>query len=153
MSKDLFDRAIETGNNPDSWVKTAFNQILGSIYSCEIKEEELDKLIEEMAYYAMKKLDIKEENFNWQSIEEWQFKEQYNLAEYYLDFSEIKKIISKAKVSEEYDWEDIYSKDMPIEKINLKIVKDFKENFDDDICCYTKEEIIEKYNFIENKED
>ena len=90
---DLMDRARELGTEADSWVKIAFNEILGSIYACELKEGELDKLIEDMAYYAMEKLDIKEEDFNWQSIEEWQTKEQYSLANYYLDFSEVKKIV------------------------------------------------------------
>ncbi len=145
---DLMDRARELGTEADSWVKIAFNEILGSIYACELKEGELDKLIEDMAYYAMEKLDIKEEDFNWQSIEEWQTKEQYSLANYYLDFSEVKKIISKAKVLRD-DWEDLESKEMPIKKINQKMLENFKEDFDGNMSIYSKEEIIERYNFIE----
>lgn len=150
MSKDLYDRANELGTDMDSWVKVAFNEILGSIYAYEIEEEELDKLIEDMAYYAMEKLDIKEEDFNWQSIEEWQLKEQYNLAEYYLDFSEVKKIISKAKVLRD-DWEDIESKEMPIKKINQKMLENFKEDIDDSMNCYNRKEMIERYNFVETR--
>ncbi len=146
---DLMDRAKQLGTEADSWVKIAFNEILASIYACELKEGELDKLIEEMAYYAMEKLDIKEEDFNWQSIEEWQTKEQYSLAQYYIeDFSEVKKIICKAKVLRD-DWEDIESKEMPIKKINQKMLENFKEDFDGNMSIYSKEEIIERYNFIE----
>lgn len=146
---DLMDRAKQLGTEADSWVKIAFNEILASIYACELKEGELDKLIEEMAYYAMEKLDIKEEDFNWQSIEEWQTKEQYSLVQYYIeDFSEVKKIICKAKVLRD-DWEDIESKEMPIKKINQKMLENFKEDFDGNMSIYSKEEIIERYNFIE----
>ena len=157
MSKDLFDRAVEIGNNdPSEWVRTAFNEILSSIYLCEIKEKVLDKLIEDLAYYAMNKLDIKEEDFNWQSIEEWHYREIHNLASPYsdyLDFSEIKKIIAKSKISDEYSWEEICSKEMPVESINEQIIKYFKETIDEDmeICKYSKEYIIERYNFIEKK--
>ncbi len=144
---DLMDRARELGTEADSWVKIAFNEILGSIYACELKEGELDKLIEDMAYYAMEKLDIKEEDFNWQSIEEWQTKEQYSLANYYLDFSEVKKIISKAKVLRD-DWEDLESKEMPIKKINQKMLENFKEGFDEEIKIFSREEMIKRYDFI-----
>ena len=65
---DLMDRARELGTEADSWVKIAFNEILANIYACEIKEGELDKLIEDMAYYAMEKLDIKEQFFNQQHL-------------------------------------------------------------------------------------
>lgn len=146
---DLMDRARELGTEADSWVKIAFNEILANIYACELKEGELDKLIEDMAYYAMEKLDIKEEDFNWQSIEDWQTKEQYSLANYYIeDFSEVKKIISKAKVLRD-DWEDIESKEMPIKKINQKMLENFKEDIDGNMCCYSKEEMINRFNFIE----
>ena len=144
---DLMDRARELGTEADSWVKIAFNEILGSIYACELKEGELDKLIEDMAYYAMEKLEIKEEDFNWQSIEEWQTKEQYSLANYYLDFSEVKKIISKAKVLRD-DWEDLESKEMPIKKINQKMLENFKEGFDEEIKIFSREEMIKRYDFI-----
>ena len=122
MAKDLFDRAVEIGSDePDEWVRTAFNEILGSIYLCEIKEKELDKLIEDLAYYVLDKLEIEESVFNWQSIEEWHYREIRNLASSYLDylsFSEIKKIIAKSKIPDEDSWEEICSKEMPVKRIN-----------------------------------
>jgi len=157
MSKNLSDRAVETGNDePDEWVRTAFNEIVASIYYCETKEEVLDKLIEDLTYYVIDKLDIEESNFNWQSIEEWHNKEIYNLASPYsdyLDFSEIKKIIAKSKISDEYSWEGICSKEMPIERINEQILKNFKETIDDMEKIYnSKEKVIEIFNFIEKEE-
>jgi len=158
MSKDLFNRAVEIGSNePDEWVRTAFNEILGSIYLCEISEEEYDKIVEDLAYYIMNELDIEESIFNWQSIEKWHYKEIHNLASSYLDylsFSEIKKIIAKSKISDEDSWEEICSKEMPLKRINEQIIKNFKEMIEEDRKIFndTKEEMIKRYGFIE-KED
>jgi predicted metal-dependent hydrolase len=130
MSNDLNDLADKRGISADnSWTKIAFNEILGCIYNSEITEEELDELIEKMASIVIEKLGIAEEEIDWQKIEEWHFKETYNLVsyEYYLDFDEAKKIICKSKVSADYDWEDISSSAMDIPKINKKMIEEFKE--------------------------
>jgi len=154
MSKDLFDRAEEKGIDGDgSWVKIAFNEILGTIYHSEVKEEELDKLIEEMASILFEKLNIKEEELDWQKVEEWQFKEVCNLISYddeYLTFNEAKKIISKAKVSKNSDWEDMSSGAMDIKNINKKILENFNEEIEDykNTDEKTFKEFIEKGIYI-----
>lgn len=57
MKKTLFDRAVERdSSDPDSYIKTAFDEILGVIYSSATSETIEDKIIEDMAYYAMKRL-------------------------------------------------------------------------------------------------
>lgn len=129
MSEALFKKAEEVQIMDGSLVQIAFNEILGSIYSREISEEKLDELIENMANLLMEKLSISEDKINWQMIEEWHYKEQYKLLEYeiYLDFNDAKKIISKSKVSSDYDWEDISSSAMPIDNINKKMISEFKE--------------------------
>jgi len=149
----LFDRAVEIGcNSPDEWVKTAFNEILAGIYLCGIEEEVYDNLINDLAYYIMEQLDIEESLFNWQSIEEWHYKEIHKLATHYLDFLEIKKIIAKSKISDEYNWEEICSKEMPVERINEQIVKDFKEQINWELkdLGRNKKEMIKEYNLIKN---
>jgi hypothetical protein len=154
-SKDLMHRASDRNSNScsDEWVQTAFNEILGSIYSSEIKKEEEEKLIDELAYYVMEKLNIKESEFNWQSIEEWHHSELYRLTsyEFYLDFDEAKKIIYKSKVSEDYSWEDISSKEMPIDKINKKMLGAFKEEFDEKFHLWGREELIKKCNYCRER--
>lgn len=134
MSKDLMDIANERGMAGDnSFVRIAFNEILGSIYHSEIKENDLDELIEKMASIIFEKLGIKENELDWQKVEDWQYKEVYNLIsyDYYLDFDDAKKIISKSKISPHYDWEDISSNAMDISKINEKILDSFKEYIED----------------------
>lgn len=138
MSKTLFDRAVERESpNPDSYIKTAFDEILGAIYSNAISEEEDDKLIEDMAYYAMEKLGIEEEKFNWKTVEDFQHREIHLLASWCFSFSEVIKIVAKAKVSDNYDWEDIKSNLISVEEINKKILSDFKINLDDNISLYS----------------
>jgi len=134
MSKNLMDMADEKGIDCNgSWVRIAFNEILGTIYHSEIKEEAEDKLIEAMASIIFEKLDIKENELDWQKIEDWHYKEAYNLISYdhYLDFDDAKKIISKSKISPHYDWEDISSSAMDISKINEKILDTFREYIED----------------------
>jgi len=146
MNKTLFDRAVDRDSpNPNSYVKTAFDEILGAIYSTVISEEEDNKLIEDMAYYAMEKLGIEEENFNWQTIEEFQYREAYSLATWYFSFPEVIKIITKAKVSNNYEWEDIKSSAIPLEEINKKILSDFKVNLDEYISVYSIEDAKKGY--------
>ncbi len=156
MSKDLHSRAVENGSDdPDGWVKTAFNEILGTIYYSGIKEKELDELIEKMASIIFEKLDIKEDELDWQQVESWHHKEVYNFTsyDYYLNFEEAKKIISKSKISGDYDWEDISSNAMDISKINEKILKTFEEYIDDynDTDKETLYSLIEKGIYINLK--
>jgi len=149
MSKDLYELAEERGMNGDnSWVRIAFNEILGSIYHSEVTEEKLDKLIEKLASILFEKLGIKEDNLDWQKVEDWHYKEAYNLVsyDYYLDFDEAKKIICKSKISPDYDWEDISSSTMDIKNINEKMIDTFRDYIED----YTRmnketlEEFLEK---------
>lgn len=144
--KNLMDRGIEVRSDTSgSWVKIAFNEILATIYHSGVTEKQSNEVVETLAHYVMKKLDIKEEDLNWQIIEDEYSAETYKFADWYLDFSEIKKIISKSKVSEDYEWEDIESKEMPIDKINQKIISNFKETIDTELTISTKEELIKKY--------
>jgi len=126
MAKDLFERAVENdSSSPDEWVKTAFNEILSAIYHSELKENEYDELIEMMASIISEKLGIKKDEVKWDNIEEWYYKETHRFTEYdyYLNFEDAKKIISKSKISGNYDWEDISSNAMDISKINeIKII-------------------------------
>jgi hypothetical protein len=146
MKKTLFDRAIERDSpNPDSYIKTAFDEILGVIYSSATSETVEDKIIEDMAYYAMKKLEIEESNFNWQTIEDILHKETYSLATWHFNFSEVIQIVSKGKVSDNYDWEDIKSNVMSVEEINTKILSDFKINLDEHISIYSIDETKKSY--------
>ena len=158
MCKDLQDMAKEKGIECEgSWIKMAFNEILGTIYFSEISEDELDKLIEKLASIALKYLDIREDELDWQKIEEYHYKEVYNLISYedYLDFNEAKKIISKAKVSQDYEWEDIESKAMDISKINKKILENFTE-YIEEFTSYdeqTRKEFIEKGIYIDFRDN
>lgn len=125
----LSKKAEEIGIMDGSLTQIAFNEILGNIYINSISEEKLDKLIEDIADILMEKLGVSEDKINWQMIEEWHYKEYSKLLEFeiYLDFKEAIKIISKSKVSSDYDWEDISSSAMQIDKINEKMISEFKE--------------------------
>jgi len=154
MSKDLYELAEERGmDGNNSWVRIAFNEILGSIYHSEVTEEELDELIEKLASILFEKLGIKEEELDWQKVEEWQFKEAYNLISYdhYLDFDEAKKIICKSKVSPDYDWEDISSGAMDISEIHKKMIDTFSDYIEDykRMGKEDMEEFIEKGIYID----
>lgn len=132
--RDLYDLAEKKGIQADSWVKIAFNEILSVIYSSQMNESESDKLIEKLASIIFDELGIKESELDWQKVEDWHYKETCNLItyeDYYLDFNEAKKIICKAKVSPDYDWEDISSSAMDIDKINQKIIESFREYIED----------------------
>ena len=158
MAKNLLEKALENGSNEvDNWVKTAFNEILGSIYHSKLKEDEFDKLIEKMASVVSEKLGIKENELDWEKVENWHHKEVYNFTayDYYLDFEDAKKIISKSKISEDYDWEDISSSAMDISKINEKILKTFEEYIDDynDMDKEILESLIEKGIYINFREE
>jgi len=149
MSKDLYDLAEERGINTDnSWTRIAFNEILGTIYHSDIEEGELDELIEKLASIIFDKLGIKEDELDWQKVEDWHNKEAHNLVSYdhYLDFDEAKKIICKSKVSPDYNWEDISSSAMDISKINEKMIETFREEIEDysSMNKDTLKEFIEK---------
>jgi len=146
MNKNLLNMGEEKGMECDgSWVRIAFNEILGSIYHSEVKEAELDKLIEKMASILFEKLGIKEKNLDWQKVEEWQHKETYNLVsyDYYFNFDEATKIICKSKVSKDYDWEDISSGAMDIENIHEKMIGSFNETIKE--YNSMKKEILEEF--------
>ena len=120
---DLLDRA------EDSWIKIAFNEILYTIYINAMSTEELDKIIDDMGLILKNKLDIKDDNkLNWQKIEDWHNNYSHSLT-MVLKFDEITNIISKSKITNEHVWEDIESKEIPIEKIN----KDFLEFFQEEL--------------------
>jgi len=128
MSKDLMYLAEERGINADnSWTKVAFNEILGSIYHSKIEEKDIDLIIEKLANILFEKTSINEENIDWEKLEKWHFREVYSFITYetYFDFEEAKEIICKSKVSPDYDWEDISSNAMDIEKIHEKMIKEF----------------------------
>ena len=157
MSKDLYDLAEERGIAADnSWTRIAFNEILGTIYHSEMTEEESDELIDKMASIIFEKLGIKEDELDWQKVEDWQYKEAYNLVSYgqYLDFDEAKKIICKSKISPDYDWEDISSGAMDTSKINEKMLENFREYIEDynRIDKETLEEFIQKGMYIDFRE-
>ena len=93
--KNLLDRE---GNVDGSWVQTAFNEILSTIYSCEMSIEDFDKIIDDMGLLV----EEKAKNFNnikidWQQIEATHYN-YYSTLSYILDFDEMKKIISKLKM-------------------------------------------------------
>ena len=149
MTNILFNRAVERDSpNPDNYIKTAFDEILGVIYNSATNESMDTKLIEEMAYYAINKLEIKEEVFNWQRIEDFYSNETYLLASHYLNFSEVIQIMSKAKVSDKEGWEDIKSSIISVDRIGNKIISTFKENITDSIFVYSIEELRKTF---ENK--
>jgi hypothetical protein len=157
MSKDLYDLAEEIGIDADnSWVRIAFNQLLGSIYHSKMPENEEDLLIEKLASILFEKLGIKEDELDWQKVEDWHYKEAYNLVsyDYYIDFNEAKKIICKAKVSPDYDWEDISSSVMDIKKINEKMIEAFNEFIEDyrKMDGKTLDEFIEKGIYTDFRE-
>jgi len=121
---DLLDRA---GNVDGSWVKTAFNEILSSIYNCTISTKDFDKVIDNMALIIKNKTNIfDDEKIDWQEIETYHY-DYFSTLSNILDFDEIKKIILKAKIKDD-DWEDISSKEIPLEKINKIILERFEED-------------------------
>lgn len=124
---DLLDRAGDT--EEDSWIKIAFNEILSTIYINAMSTKELDKIVDDMGLILKNKLAIKDDNqLDWQKIEAWHNKYSRSLT-MVLNFNEITNIISKSKITSEYEWEDIKSKEIPIEKIN----KDFLEYFQEEL--------------------
>jgi hypothetical protein len=128
MSKDLMDIADERGVPMDcGWIRIAFNEILGSIYHSKTEEKDIDLIIEKLANILFEKTSINEENIDWEKLEKWHLREVYSFITYetYFDFEEAKEIICKSKVSPDYDWEDISSNAMDIEKIHEKMIKEF----------------------------
>jgi len=124
---DLLNRAGDT--KEDSWIKIAFNEILSTIYINAMSTKELDKIVDDMGLILKNKLDINDDNqLDWQKIEAWHNRYSRSLTEV-LEFNEITNIISKSKITNEYEWEDIKSKAIPIEKIN----KDFLEYFQEEL--------------------
>jgi len=129
MSERLTKKADKLAMIDASLIQIAFNEILGTIYWSGLSEEKYDELIETMANLLMAKLDIDKDKIDWQMIEEWHYKESYKLLEFeiYLNFKDATKIISKSKVSDDYNWEDISSSVIPLEEINKKMINEFKE--------------------------
>ena len=128
---DLLDRAGNT--EEDSWIKIAFNEILSTIYINAMSAKELDKIIDDMGLILKNKLAIKDDNqLDWQKIEAWHNKYSRSLT-MVLEFNEITNIISKSKITNEYEWEDIKSKEIPIEKINKDFLNFFQEELDPNI--------------------
>jgi len=143
---DLLDRAGDT--EEDSWIKIAFNEILSTIYINAMSAKELDKIVDDMGLILKNKLDIKDnKQLDWQKIEAWHNKYFRSLT-MVLEFNEITNIISKSKITSEYEWEDIKSKEIPIEKINKDFLEFFQEELDPNILnpkfFLVKEEIPNK---------
>jgi len=121
---DLLDR---DGNTDGSWVKTAFNEILSTIYTCTMSTKSFDDIIDKMGLLVKNKTNIyDDEEINWQQIETCHHGYFSTLSDI-LDFDEIKKIISKSKIKND-DWDNISSKEIPLEKINKIILERFEEN-------------------------
>ena len=128
---DLIDRAEETAE--DNWIKIAFNEILYTMYINAMSTEELDKIIDEMGLILKNKLNIKDDNeLDWQKIETWNTR-YYRSLTMILEFDEIINIISKSKITNEHEWEDIKSKEFPIEKINKDFLKFFEEELNPNV--------------------
>ena len=121
---DLLDRE---GNTDGSWVRTAFNEILSSIYTCTMSTKSFDDMIDKMGLLVKNQTNIyDDEKINWQQIETCHHNYFSTLSDI-LDFDEIKKIISKSKIKDD-EWDDISSKEIPLEKINKIILERFEEN-------------------------
>jgi len=128
---DLLDRAGESGE--DSWVKIAFNEILSTIYINAMSTKELDKIVDNMGAILKNKLDIDDDNLlDWQKIDDWHLRYYRSLIDV-LTFDEIKTIISKSKISNNYEWEDIQSKEIPLKKINKEFLEYFEKELDPNI--------------------
>jgi len=122
--KNLLDRE---GNVDGSWVQTAFNEILSTIYSCEMSTEDFDKIIDDMGLLVEEKAkSFNNIKIDWQQIEATHYN-YYSTLSYILDFDEMKKIISKSKIKDD-EWDGIQSKEIPLEKINKEILKSFEED-------------------------
>jgi len=141
----LEDRNNEKGYefSDDSWVKIAFKEILYRIYHTRMQEQDWDKIIDLIGVLIMKKTNLTEETLNWQKVEELLNTESYELL-YHFNFDEIIKIISKSKVSKDYDWEDIDSKDFPLDKVNHKIITSIQTDLEFKTAQELEDEYIEK---------
>ncbi len=121
---DLLDR---DGNTDGSWVKTAFNEILSAIYTCTMSTKSFDDMIDKMGLLIKNQTNVyDDEKINWQQIETYHHNYFSTLLDI-LDFDEIKKIILKSKIKDD-EWDDISSKEIPLEKINKIILERFEED-------------------------
>jgi len=90
--KNLLDRE---GNVDGSWVQTAFNEILSTIYSCEMSTEDFDKIIDDMGLLVEEKAkSFNNIKINWQQIDNTIVKKSTSIAMNHREFSDMMNSIA-----------------------------------------------------------
>ena len=126
MNNKIYNRAVALNKDVDNYIKNSFDEILSSIYSCSITEEAYDEIIDEYGNIIKSKLKINDDDLiDWRKVEDT-FYNKYHCLTNILDYTEVKKAISKSKILRD-DWEDIDG-ELPIERINKIFISEFKEN-------------------------